>query len=95
MKSMKRLSLSLLIAAAATVGSRGELLRTDINPALLYFQAYQLAPEFSPADRAYLEPVPEVPFVATFVATFIERIARFIGSSTKVATKMRILTGLG
>ena len=44
------------------------------------------------------QPVPEVlfsPFVATFVATFVASIAKFIGSSTKVATKMRILTGFG
>ena len=34
-------------------------------------------------------------FVAAFVAAFVERIARFIGSSTKFATKMRILKGLG
>ena len=52
-----------------------------------------------PAEAlAILEPVPEVlfsPFVAAFVAAFVERIARFIGSSTKFATKMRILKGLG
>ena len=49
-------------------------------------------------SAGYSRPVPEVlfsPFVATFVAAFVERIARFIGSSTKFATKMRILTGLG
>ena len=38
--------------------------------------------------------MPFSPFVAAFVATFVERIGRFIGSSTKFATKMRILTGL-
>jgi hypothetical protein len=54
MKNIKLLSFSLLAAVAAAVGSRGEPLRTDINPALLYFQASQVAPDFSPADRDYL-----------------------------------------
>ena len=34
--------------------ARGEPFRTDINPALLYYQAFLMAPELSQADRDYL-----------------------------------------
>ena len=47
----------------------------------------------------YSEPVPQVPFVATYVATFVELPINLAILSrkfaTKVATKIRILTGLG
>ena len=33
---------------------RAEQPRTDINPALLYYQAFLLTPDFAPADRDYL-----------------------------------------
>jgi hypothetical protein len=37
-------------------GARGEPFRTDVNPALLYYQAFLLAPDpMSDADRDYLE----------------------------------------
>ena len=45
-----------------------------------------------------MEIVPEVPlsaFVENFVATFVDRFARFIGIAKKVATKMGIIMGLG
>jgi len=35
-------------------GARGEPIRTDINPALIYYRALLLAPDLSPADRDYL-----------------------------------------
>ena len=56
MKIVKLLCLpvSLLIASGAAAGVSGQQFRTDINPALLYFQASQVAPDFSPADRDYL-----------------------------------------
>jgi hypothetical protein len=41
-----------LIGAAAAAGGQG--FRTDINPALRYYQALILAPDLSPADRDYL-----------------------------------------
>jgi len=38
------------------VGARGEPFRTEINPALLYYQAFLVAPDpLSDADRTYLE----------------------------------------
>ena len=43
----------------------------------------------------YSEPVPQVPFVATYVATFVELPINLAILSRKVATKIRILTGLG
>src|SRR6267143_4479614 len=54
MKRLKSLSfcLFLITAAGATKGS--ESFRTDINPALRYYQAYLLAPDLSQADRDYL-----------------------------------------
>lgn len=35
-------------------GAQGESVRKDINPALLYFQALQVAPELTSSDRDYL-----------------------------------------
>jgi hypothetical protein len=49
MKTTKFTCLALLILTLPA--ARGESLRTDINPALLYYQAFLLAPDLSPADR--------------------------------------------
>ena len=47
--------LSLLVLTGVLPGARGEQFRTDINPALLYYQAFLLAPDaMSEADRNYL-----------------------------------------
>ncbi len=54
MKPMKSICLSLLVVTGAAVGVSGEPFRTDINPALLYYQASQVAPDLSAADRDYL-----------------------------------------
>ena len=52
MKTTKLTCLALLILTMP--GARGEPPRTDINPALLYYRAFLLAPDLSPADRDYL-----------------------------------------
>jgi len=54
MKVIKYLSLALLLGLAAVTGARGEPVRTDINPALLYYQAFLLEPRLPDADRDYL-----------------------------------------
>ena len=67
MKTMKSICWSLAVLAGALAGARGEEVRTDINPALLYYQAILVAPEpLSEADRNYLgskkgreQPLPE------------------------------------
>jgi hypothetical protein len=46
--------LSLLVLAGVLLGARGEEFRTDINPALLYYQAFIAAPNLEPADNDYL-----------------------------------------
>ena len=51
---MKSICLALLIVTGAATAPRGEPFRTDINPALIYYRAAQLAPDLSPADRDYL-----------------------------------------
>jgi hypothetical protein len=48
------LSVSSLIVTGAVAEVSGEQFRTDINPALLYYQASQVAPDLSPADHDYL-----------------------------------------
>jgi hypothetical protein len=54
MKTTKFTCLTLLILTLPA--ARGEPFRTDINPALLYYQAFLLAPDpMSEADRNYLE----------------------------------------
>jgi hypothetical protein len=56
MKTMKRICLSLLLLMGTAWGARGESSPTNINPALLYYQSFILAPEpMSEADRNYLE----------------------------------------
>ena len=53
MKTTKFTCLALLILTLPA--ARGEPFRTDINPALLYYQAFLLAPEsMSDADSDYL-----------------------------------------
>ncbi|HUR46086.1 MAG TPA: hypothetical protein VMZ27_09450, partial [Candidatus Saccharimonadales bacterium] len=37
-----------------TAGAAEETFRTDINPALLYYRAFLLAPDLPPADKNYL-----------------------------------------
>ena len=55
MKTKKIIGLALLILTGCVVGSRAEPSRTDINPALLYYQAFLLAPKpISDADWDYL-----------------------------------------
>src|SRR5713101_3180197 len=51
---MKSICLALLIVTGAAAVVTGEPFRTDINPALIYYRAAQLAPDLSPADRDYL-----------------------------------------
>jgi hypothetical protein len=55
MKSMKLIGLSCLIGmvAAADIASSAPF-RTDINPAMLYYQAINLTPDLSAVDRDYL-----------------------------------------
>ena len=53
---LQPICLSLLVLMATLLGARGEGFRTDINPALLYYGAFLVAPEpMSDADRDYLE----------------------------------------
>ena len=52
---MKPICWSLLLLTAMLPGARGEDFRTDINPALLYYRAFLLAPNpMSEADMNYL-----------------------------------------
>jgi hypothetical protein len=67
MKTTKAFGFSLLVMALSSAGRAGEPFRTDINPALLYYQAFLAAPEpMSNADLDYLyskagrsQPLPE------------------------------------
>jgi hypothetical protein len=55
MKIMNPICLSLLFLTLNLPGARGEDFRTDINPALLYYRAFLLAPNpMSEADMNYL-----------------------------------------
>ena len=51
---MKTICLFLLVMTGALAGARGEEFRTDINPALLYYQAFTVVPDLERADRDYL-----------------------------------------
>src|SRR5262245_29679934 len=42
-----------LVALGGQFGVSGAV-RTDINPALQYYQAFEVAPDLAPADREYL-----------------------------------------
>ncbi len=52
MKNILPVCLALLVCGAL-VGARGEQFRTDINPALLYYQAFLLAPDLNEHDRNF------------------------------------------
>jgi hypothetical protein len=55
MKTTKSICLSLLVLAGALRGTRADALRTDVNPALLYYTSFLVAPgPMSEADRDYL-----------------------------------------
>ena len=55
MKTMKSFCMPLFILAGAVAGAGAETFRTDINPALLYYQAFLVAPDpMSEADMDYL-----------------------------------------
>jgi len=54
MKNKKSLCLSLLIATTATCLS-SEQSQKDINPALLYYQAFLVTPDLEQADRDFIE----------------------------------------
>src|SRR5690348_6965100 len=53
MKRMKLIILSCLIGMVAAEVVSAQY-RTDINPAMLYYQAINLAPDLSSAERDYL-----------------------------------------
>src|SRR5262245_23523103 len=44
--------INIIVASQALVG--GEVFRTDINPALLYYQGFSLKPDLTQADHDYL-----------------------------------------
>jgi len=54
MKSLKSICLSLLVVAGISIGASGQPSATNINPALLYYQAFLVAPDLSEADSDYL-----------------------------------------
>jgi hypothetical protein len=54
MKIMKSFCLSLLVLTDAASAMNGQPFRTDINPALAYYQAFNVAPDYSQVDRDYL-----------------------------------------
>ena len=54
MKSMKSVCVCVLVLSGVLLAAKGEQLRTDINPALLYYQAFLLTPKLSDADWDYL-----------------------------------------
>ena len=54
MKTMKSTGWWLLIVIVGSVGASGGQFRTDINPAMQYYQAFQVAPNLPQAERDYL-----------------------------------------
>jgi hypothetical protein len=54
MKSLKSICLCLLVVAGVSAGASGQPSATDINPALLYYQAFLAAPNLEPSDHEYL-----------------------------------------
>jgi hypothetical protein len=54
MKTMKLILLSFAVSAVAAANVQAQDYRTDINPALLYYKSFILAPNLSPADHDYL-----------------------------------------
>src|SRR4051794_4848056 len=56
MKLLKIVGLGVVVLGGALLAARGETYRTNINPALLYYQAFIVASEpISEADSKYLE----------------------------------------
>jgi hypothetical protein len=56
MKNIKSIGASLAVLAGTMVGAHGQGFRTDINPALIYYQSFLVAPDALPnADTDYLE----------------------------------------
>jgi len=53
-KSIRLAGLAWLILAGAVAGARGQGSRSNVNPALLYYQGFVKVPDLSPADRDYL-----------------------------------------
>jgi hypothetical protein len=51
---MKSTVLTVALVTGMITGSRAEQFRTDINPAMQYYQAFQVTPDLSPADYDYL-----------------------------------------
>ena len=54
MNTLKSICLSLLVVAGVSAGASGQPSATNINPALLYYQAFLVAPDLSEADHDYL-----------------------------------------
>src|SRR6476661_3463524 len=54
MKIIKSIGLAAVVVAGAVAGACAEQFRSDINPALTYYRAFQLIPDLSPADHEYL-----------------------------------------
>lgn len=54
MNAVKSICLSLLVVAGVSAGASGQPSATNINPALLYYQAFLVAPDLSEADHDYL-----------------------------------------
>jgi hypothetical protein len=54
MKALKSICLSLLVLTGTLAGASGQPSSTNINPALLYYQAFLAAPDLQPADREFL-----------------------------------------
>jgi hypothetical protein len=56
MKTLKPISIALLVLTGTLLAARGEDFRTDINPALLYYRAMLATPAYlSDADQKYPE----------------------------------------
>ena len=53
MKIIAAIGLSLLLVAGGSSAAPAETPRTDINPALLYYESFILEPQLSPADSEY------------------------------------------
>jgi hypothetical protein len=54
MNSVKSVPLFIVVALATLPAIAADDFRTDINPALLYHQAFSITPELSPDDHQYL-----------------------------------------
>ena len=54
MKTTKSICLTVAIVTGAIGSASGEQFRTDINPAMQYYQAFLVAPDLPQADRDYL-----------------------------------------